>query len=168
MAIGFGLTLTSPVTAGDKENAYLRSYEGTWEGSGKIDFLTRNTQESTKCRFKGTEKSAGALSLSGSCAFSGGKLSLRTTIEYSPSRGQFRAEIKTNINAEIDKNATTGTLSNNKLTFVAPYFDTKTKTPFEARISTDKKPDGFDLQFVLVDRKTGQDLTRAAIPFRKK
>ena len=148
------LSASLPAMAGPKEQALLKSYAGTWRGSGQV---TGPMAGAVDCQLKFTAGGNGKLTYMGACEFDKGKTDFRGTLIFN--EGSKRYE--TAGSGQGVAVSGVGKVSGGNVTFSVSNLETSYGVASSTMVLAGSS---IKLSFKLVDKK---GTTASSISFRK-
>ena len=149
-----------PAFAGPAEIALLKSYEGSWKGSGQVVGTDTST---VTCRMSLTPGNDDKVNYSGRCAIAGSNLSIAGTLAYIEASHRYEGAMTSNVNFS---GVAVGQKSGNGITFDLKSRGLNEGKTIEINAGITLTPGVITVKFKATDPETGK-MINAVVPFSK-
>ncbi|MDR3472680.1 MAG: hypothetical protein P4M09_13505 [Devosia sp.] len=149
-----------PAYAGPAEVALLKSYEGSWKGTGKV---VGTDTEMVNCRMSLTPGNDDKVNYAGRCALAGSNLSINGTLAYIENSHRYEGAMTSNVNFS---GVAVGQKTGAGIVFNLVSRGQNEGVTIEIRAGITLTPNGIIVNFKATDVDTGK-VINAVVPFAK-
>ena len=149
-----------PAFAGPNEVALLKSYEGSWRGTGNV---VGTDSEKVSCRMSLTDGNDDKVNYAGRCALAGANLSINGTLAYIDSSSRYEGAMTSNVNFS---GVAVGRKQGKGIVFNLKQRGTADASDMEISTSITLTPGVITVFFSARDVNTGK-VINATIPFAR-
>jgi len=150
----------APAFAGSAEVALLKSYEGSWKGSGQVVGTDNST---VSCRMSLTDGNDDKVNYSGRCALAGSNLSIAGTLAYIEESHRYEGAMTSNVNFS---GVAVGQKNGSGITFNLKSRGLNEGKTIEINAGITLSPGVITVNFKATDPSTGKSIV-ATVPFSK-